>query len=97
MVSRLRIAAARSAPSANADGSLKLPPSAVVLTVVADAGVGVDGTSGAGFETGAGAAGGAGVEATAGAGVDGGSAEDEAVVEEAGAGLGCLDVKFATV
>ena len=97
MFSRFVTAAARSAPSVNADGSLKLPPSTVVLTVVAEAGVGVDGTSVVGFETGAGAAGGAGVEATAGAGVDGGGAEDEAVLEEAGAVLGCVKVRFATV
>lgn len=90
ILSRFAIAADRSAPSVKADGSLKLPPSAVVPVVAVDAGVGVDGTSAAGFDAGAGAGGGAaGVDATAACGVDGAAAEEDAVVEVAGAALGC--------
>jgi len=79
------MAAARFAPRARTDGSLKLPVS--VVGALDEAGVGVEGTASKGLlevlEAGAGAAGGAGVEITAGTGVDGGTADEEdTVVDE---------------
>ena len=66
ILSRFAIAADRSAPRANADGSLKVLVSVVGTVEVVEAGVGVAGIlSEVGFEAGAGAGGGAGVDATA--------------------------------
>ena len=83
----LSIAASRCAPSVNAEGSLKLPPSVAVAPL--GAGVGVAGTSdGAVLDAGAGATGAAGVCAIVGAtGVDGGF-EEVVAAELAGAVLG---------
>ena len=83
----LSIAASRCAPSVNAEGSLKLPPSVAVAPV--GAGVGVAGTSGeAVLDASAGATGAAGVCAIVGAaGVDGGF-EEAVAAELAGAVLG---------
>ena len=83
----LSIAASRCAPSVNAEGSLKLPPSVAVAPL--GAGVGVAGTSDvAVLNAGAGATGAAGVCAVVGAaGVDGGF-EDVVAAEAAGAVLG---------
>jgi hypothetical protein len=90
MLSMFSIAAARSLPIANADGSLNVRS----VAAPAPAGVGVAGTStGAADEVCTGAAGGAGVWGTAaGAGVDGGAA---ALEDPAGAGLGYSRVRIA--
>ena len=93
ILSMLATAASRCDPSVRADGSLKVPPSAVVPVDATGAGVGVAATSCAGiFDAGAGAAGVAGVctVADAGAGVVGGLEEEEALGALAGAAFGCL-------
>ena len=89
MLIKFVTAAARSAPTVKAEGSLNPPPSVAVVEEVVDAGVGVEGTiSGVGLKAGAGAAGGPGVEAIAGAGVEGSCAGADAAEEDAGAVLG---------
>lgn len=92
----LSIAASRCAPSVNAEGSLKLPPSVAVAPL--GAGVGVAGTSDvAVLDAGAGAAGAAGVWAVVGAaGVDGGF-EEAVAVELAGADLGWKSISSANM
>lgn len=84
------IAEARTDPRAKADGSLKVPPSVVVVFAAAGAGEGVEGASAVevlGAATGAG--GGAGVWAVVAVGVEGGFAEEAVAEELAGAGFGC--------
>ena len=83
------IAASRCGPSVSADGSLKFPPSAVPVVVLAGAGDGVEGAFPDGaFKADEGSATGAdGVCTTFGAGVEGALLVDEAL-EVAGAALG---------
>ena len=82
------MAAARSEPSASADGSLNL--ASPLPAAAAAPGVGVTGTLAVAPPPAVGAAGGAGVETEGAAGVDGGFAVDEdAEAEVDGAALGC--------
>ena len=91
ILSMLVIAADRSDPNANADGSLKLALSGEAMLVFAGAGDGVAGTFADGVLGAAtGAGGGAGVWADAGTGVDGAFDEDGVADELAGALLGYL-------
>lgn len=91
MLSMLATAASRCVPSVRADGSLKVPPSAVAPVDAAGTGVGVAGTSCAEvFDAGAGAGGGAGVCAVAGAGVTGAFEVEGPPDALGGPAFGCL-------
>lgn len=95
MLSIFATAAARAAPSASAEGSLKCASSVIAALVGRVEGEGVDGifAGASDAEAGAGAAGIAGVRVTCWAGVDGGIVDGEAMVLGLGSGafgfLGC--------
>lgn len=88
MLSIFATAAARAAPSASAEGSLKRASSVIVALVERVVGEGVAGmfTGASDADAGAGAAGIAGVRVTCWAGVDGGIVAEEAMVLGLGGG-----------